>query len=370
MPNSIRPAANRPRLRFLAAAALSVSAPLAAQCPPGATMPRDLSLETTLPATGPATTRRQTGLKALAEGRLAEARDHLFAALEFHPSSPELLLDLVCACGDDPAALAQWSERYVRAATDERGRLKLDSTTRKRLVGVDGAMAAIKQAQELTKKRFAAIQELARHVTRQKTRGKELASRALVVRWASELLLEVGAGAPNALGKVAANVAAHQAKYEPDYDLIYQALAEVMRTPSPTASDDGNAPTTGGDAAAAAIDDRRIRAARILLGLARQVRFKDLQGERPKGPGDLGDEARLLLEQERERDVTEGKVWTIDELEELTLEQSLRFTAQHRDWHHPGIALSTNGRYRIETTCGYETLLGAAKTVELHHRRL
>jgi len=333
-------------------------------------MPRDRALEKTLPGDGPARTRQRTGLTALKNGNAAAARGHLFAALEFHPSSPELLLDVLCACGDDPDLLQQWAERYVRAATDERGRMKLDSTTRKRLGGVDGAMAAIKPAQALTQKRYAAITELARYITKQKAKGKDLAPRALLVRWASELLLEVGAGAPNALGKVASGVDKHQAKYEPDYKLIYEALAKVMRKPLPVPSGDDTAPTTGGDAAIEAINDRRIRAARILLGLSRQVRFKDLQGVRPGGPGKLGEEARQLLEAERKADIEQGKVWTIAELEEMTLDESLRFTEEHRDWHHPGIALSPNGLYRIETICGHGTLLGAAKTVELHHRRL
>lgn len=357
-------------LRPLAVAALAVCAPICAQCPPGATMPRDLLLETTLPATGPAMTRRQTGLRALRGGSPADARPHLLAALEYHPSAADLLLDLVCACADDADLLQQWAERYVRAATDERGRMKLDSPTRKRLAAVDGAADAIKQAQALTKKRFAAVNELARYITKQKAKGKGLASRALLVRWASELLLAVGEGAPSALGKVADGVDAHQAKYEPEYERIYAALAKVMRAPLPSTDGDEGAPITGGDAAAAEINDRRVRAARILLGLSRQVRFKDLQGVRPGGPGKLGEEARQLLEAERKVDVENGKVWTIAELEDMTLDESLRFTEEHRNWHNPGIALSPDGLYRVETICGHGTLLGTAKTIELHHRRL
>lgn len=323
-----------------------------------------------MPATGPAMTRRQTGLSALDNGSFADARKHLFAALEFHPSASNLLLDILCACADDPDQLQQWAERYVRAATDARGRMKLGSPTRKRLGTVDGAMDAIKQAQSLTQKRFAAIKELTRFITKQKSKGKDLAPRALLVRWASELLLEIGEGAPTALGGVAKAVDAHQAKYEPDYKLIYDALAKVMRTPLPAAGGDDTAPTTGGDTAVDAINDRRIRAARILLGLSRQVRFKDLQGERPGGPGSLGEEARKLLEGERKTDVENGKVWTIEELDNMSLDESLRFTEEHRDWHNPGIALSTNGLYRVETICGHGTLLGTAKTIELHHQRL
>src|SRR5262249_21630075 len=54
----------------------------------------------------------------------------------------------------------------------------------------------------------------------------------------------------------------------------------------------------------------------------------------------------------------------------LDHEQRDAFTLAHRGWAAPAVALSTTGRYRIETICGFETLLGAAQTVELHHARL
>ena len=94
--------------RSAAAAVFSLAAALSAQCPPGAPMPRDIALATQLPATGPAQSRLQTGLAALASGNQAEARGHFYAALEFHPSSTDLLLELACACGDDHDLLAQW----------------------------------------------------------------------------------------------------------------------------------------------------------------------------------------------------------------------------------------------------------------------
>lgn len=333
-------------------------------------MPQDIALETTLPATGPALARRQTGLAASKNGKFAEARKHLFAALEFHPSSPDLLLDLVCACADDPDALAQWTERYVRAASDQRGRMKMGTPTRNRLKPLAGTTDLVKQSKALTTKRTAAIAELARFITRQKAKGKETATRALMVRWASELLLLVGEGAPQALASVASNIDKHQASFEPDYDVIYAALAKVMRQQVPNSDEANNAPTTGAPSDAQRVNDQRIRAARILVGLWRQQQFKDLKGPRPDGPGSIADDARQLLESERKHDVEAEKIWTIAELEGLSKAEALRFTETHRDWHHPGLALSTTGRYRIETICGHETLLGTAKTIELHHERL
>jgi hypothetical protein len=359
-------------IRSAATAVLSIAAALSAQVPPGAPMPRDVALETTLPATGPAQQRMQTGIAALQKGQFEEARKHLFAALEFHPSSPDLLLELVFASSDNLDALSQWTERYVRAATDEKGRFKMGGPTRKRLQPIKPAAPRIKSAQVLSAKRVAAVIELSRFITKQKAKGKQTAARALVVRWASEVLLKVATGSPQALAKVSAAVDKHQASFAPDYDIVYRALAKIMNQPVPVQGEgeDPAAPTTGTSSDARVIDDQRIRAARILVGLARQVAFKDLKGPRPEGPGSYASDARKILADERKRDVEAGKIWTIAELEDMSEEQKIRFTEEHSDWHHVGLALSTNSLYRIETICGHETLLQTAKTIELHHQRL
>ncbi|MFT4844206.1 MAG: hypothetical protein ACJAUC_004343, partial [Planctomycetota bacterium] len=273
-------------IRSAATAVLSIAAALSAQVPPGAPMPRDVALETTLPATGPAQQRMQTGIAALQKGQFEEARKHLFAALEFHPSSPDLLLELVFASSDNLDALSQWTERYVRAATDEKGRFKMGGPTRKRLQPIKPAAPRIKSAQALSAKRVAAVIELSRFITKQKANGKQTAARALVVRWASEVLLKVATGSPQALAKVSAAVDKHQASFAPDYDIVYRALAKIMNQPVPVQGEgeDATAPTTGTSSDARVIDDQRIRAARILVGLARQVAFKDLKGPRPEGP--------------------------------------------------------------------------------------
>lgn len=357
-------------IQSAATIALSLVGVLSAQVPPGATMPRDVTLETTLPATGPAQQRMQTGIAALKSGNFEEAREHLFAALEFHPSSPDLLLELVCASTNDLDALSQWTERYVRAATNEKGRFKMGGPTRKRLQATKPATKLIKDAQTLSAKRVAAITELARFITKQKAKGKQTAARAILVTWASEVLLKVAKGCPQALAKVSPAVNKHQASFVPDYDVIYRALAKIMNQPVPEESEDSEAPTTGPSSDVQAINDQRVRAARILVGLARQIAFKDLKGPRPAGPGAHAAAARKILADERQRDVTAGKIWTIAELEDMSEEDMIVFTEQHSDWHNVGLALSTTGRYRIETICGHETLLQTAKTIELHHERL
>ena len=93
----------RPLLRRMPIFARSIcllaclTAPLLAQCPPGAPMPTDLAIETTIPAEGAAHARWLTAKAAFAAGDLAAARKHLLSALEFHPASAPLLFDLLVA---------------------------------------------------------------------------------------------------------------------------------------------------------------------------------------------------------------------------------------------------------------------------------
>ena len=70
-------------------------------------MPLDLATQSAVPVEkGPADLRWQMAKAALQAGKLEEARQHLLSALEFHPASAALLLDLVRAAGEDPDLLA------------------------------------------------------------------------------------------------------------------------------------------------------------------------------------------------------------------------------------------------------------------------
>src|SRR5262245_17875684 len=164
-----------------------LAAPLCAQCPPGAPMPRDLAIETAVPGEGAVHVRWQAGKDALAAGDLAAARKHLFAALEFHPASPPILFDLLLACRDDKDMQALWAERFVRAAADAQGRFKLDAAAKKRCTPDLEALLA--QAQQLTTLRALAIAELSRFADKNKAQPKQNAQRAVLVRLTEELLL-------------------------------------------------------------------------------------------------------------------------------------------------------------------------------------
>ncbi|MCA8976851.1 MAG: hypothetical protein KDC98_19165 [Planctomycetes bacterium] len=327
---------------------------LRCQCPPGAVMPRDLTTLSATPTTGsPAAVRWQLGKKAIEAGQGIEAQKHLLQALQLHPCSPAILLDLVRAAGTDVDQSLLWGERYVRAATDDHGRLKLDRDARK-LLSRDGGLDA---AQKLAAARAQAIAEVARLIDKQRPAKRNM-EKAQFAGFGSELLLLLGQGAPSPLGAVAARVDAIRESLTPDYEVIFEALLQVMRAAPPAKADP------------IPFQDRAIRAARILAGLARQSAFKDLKGPPPPDMTAIGATAREFLAGLDGAVQQEAKVWTIAELEALSPEDRERFTAEHDTWRHPGVAVSETGRYRIETICGHGTLLGCARTVELHHQRL
>jgi hypothetical protein len=332
-------------------------------------MPLDLATQSAVPVEkGPADLRWQMAKTAMQAGKLEEARQHLLSALEFHPASPALLLDLVRAAGDDPDLLALWTERFVRAAADAQGKLKLDAAQKKQLPTSKAFVRLFADAQKLATVRAQATAELARTVEQWKPLAKQPNSaRSVVVRWLAELLLTATDHAPNLLASCAANVDKVATAFPPEHDVVIQALLRVLNQ-KPAAA--GSAPQTGPAIDPVAVAERAIRAARILLGMQRQASFKDLQGPAPKDFSEAAATARQRLGELETTDVSSTKVWTIAELEQMSPEAAVAWSAQHRSWRTPGIALSPTGKYRVETTCGHDTLLGTARTVELHHARL
>ncbi|MCR9246796.1 MAG: DUF1080 domain-containing protein [bacterium] len=318
-------------------------------------MPAELATLSATPAEGsPAAIRWSVGKTALQNGDLAEARRHFRAALELHPCSTEVLLDLLHATADDPDLQELWIHRLVRAAINDRGRLGLSGAQKKLLPkGIE-----LGPALDLVKKRSAAIAEVARFAQKQRATGSKNAPRAQLLGFASELLLALADGTPAPLAAVADKVRRLQVALPPDYDRVFNGLLAVMRR-QPAAGDDP-----------AIVKERAIRAARILVGLARQATFKDLQGPPPPDMTSIGQRAREFFSGSDRDAQGEAKVWTIAELEAMDDKTRTEFTDAHDTWQHPGVAVSLTGKYRVETTCGHDTLLGVAKSVELHHARL
>ncbi|MBM4062977.1 MAG: hypothetical protein FJ265_18060, partial [Planctomycetes bacterium] len=338
-----------------------------AQCPPGAPRPGDLALRTTTPAArGPADVRWQMARSALAAGKADEARQHLLAALTFHPDSPALLLDLVQAASADADQLALWSERFVRAAADAKGRFSPDAATKKAMPSGKRAEAAFAAARELASLRAQAVAELVQAIERERPDPRQPnAARSVLVRWFAELLFAIADQAPAMLRSTEAGLGEAIAAFHAEPGPVVAGLLRIVQQGAPRS---GSGPATG--AAPLVLQDRAVRAARLLLGIERQAGFRDLRGEPPPDLGAPAAEARRLLAAIEAAPAEAARVWSIEELERLGPEAAEAFTARHRHWRCPGIALSPTGRYRIETVCGHETLLGVARTIELHHARL
>lgn len=332
------------------------ASPSLAQCPPGAPFPSEVGSRSATPAErSPAAARWQAARSALQAGDREGALGHLIAALEFHPAAAALLLDMARAAPDDDRQ-ALWGERLVRAAADSQGKWQLDTAARKLLPTGKRWEQVVAAGQRLAAARGRAIAELVRFAERQKPVAKQPnGKRAVVVRWLAGLVLQLTERAPQLLG-TAQPIGALQAQFPPEIELVVQALAKLTQRGA------GRTSSTSGP------DDFAVRAARILLGLQQQARFKDLQGPAPKDLGPAVAEAQRVLGALQAP--TEAKVWTIAELEQLDERAAVQFTLDHRHWRNPGVALSPSGKYRIETVCGHETLLGVARTVELHHQRL
>ena len=114
-----------------------------------------------------------------------------------------------------------------------------------------------------------------------------------------------------------------------------------------------------------------LQAARAIHGLGAQADFTDLRGPRPGGMPRWRSKGAELMARARKRMVDGSeKPWTVEELEWLASDEGEAFTRKHRDFSAPGVAVSPRGWYRVESDCGYETLLGVARTVEQHHERL
>ncbi len=284
---------------------------------------------------------------ALAAGRRAEAALHALEALVHRPESTEVLELLLVASAGDADATAVWAHAWIAAAADERGRAKPAGDVRDALAG-DASLAAVAAA------RAAAAQELARFAEAREKNARREPTERVVAWWARRAALDVASGSP-ALRAAHAQALAHEvAAGDAAHESVVAALKRVLDS-----------------ALANGRTDEAVRAARCLVGLGTQAAFDDLVGPRPSGMERVREHGERGLERAREQlRAKEERPWTVDELEELRRAEGEAFTRAHATFGRPAVAVSPDGLYRIETDCGYETLLGVAKTVELHHRRL
>ena len=345
-------------------ALVAVVVPLAGQAPPGQPTPAragvlDAALEKALKS------RVDLGRSALKAGRHAEGRDHFLSALAYGPASPSLLLDLVkvsIAASDEDARLL-WAIRYWAAAADERGRFKLAREDLRLLPRGEKTPATLAAA------RAAAVDELAKFASKRQ-RGRAGTGRSVLVRWASDLAWELMRDAPSLQAKYGPVFNKACADEVADYATVIQTLRKIAAgsiKPKPASQE-----KDGGDAASIqALDEAVIRATRCLTGMAAQARFKDRKGPPPPSMDRDADAAKQARAKIREKiGVRVGVPLTLAQLRAMPKNDRERYTAEHATWANPGLSVSPTGKYRIETICGFETLLGVTETVEMHHARL
>jgi len=307
-----------------------------------------LSPSAASPREGDAEVRIARGREALAAKRPAEAVEHFERALVFDPFAPEVLALLVEATAADPDAQALWGEAWWRATADGKGRTTADRSLASKLETLAPGLGDVQVA------RAAAVEELSQLASSARKTARRKPAAALVAWWAASLGRVLARDDP-------ALLAAHDAELVVDLSagarLPDQVITQLRRAYSLSQSSGRYA--------------EAVRAARILRGLGVQGGFEDLQGPKPSGIDALRRDADDLLARSREKLAgTLGEPLTVEQLEELDEHEAREFTRAHEDLACPGVAISPRGWYRIETCCGYETLLGVARTIELHHERL
>ncbi len=290
----------------------------------------------------------RAGRAALERGDATGAVHHLLEAWVHRPGSPELLELLLAAAADDADARTLWAHAWTAGQADVKGKTRPPAEIRRLLPKDDPHVARIATT------RAAAVEELAKLAETRAKKARKNVDELLVSAWAARLARVLAADSPALWDAHAAELSPTLAEPENAHEPVIDALQSAMSS----AFSNGRY----GDA---------VRAARSLRGLARQAGLKDLQGPAPKGLDNLERAAAQALARARaELADAMGEPWTVEELEELRGEKGEAFTRLHHTYGRPGVALSPTEKYRVETDCGFETLLGVAKTIELHHDRL
>ncbi|MEZ5979642.1 MAG: hypothetical protein R3F34_15695 [Planctomycetota bacterium] len=255
---------------------------------------------------------------------------------------------LVRATADDDDARSRWADALLCASADARGAPSLDRKL------ADEVRAASPESEAALSARVAAVEELAAFAADRTKRARSHPDDAIVAWWADELARRLARGVP-ALAAALPSDPTHTVVPPPKLE---SDVAKDLKQALKSAQGSGRV-------------GESIRLARLLAGLGYQANSDELQNDAPSDAKSLQSVGADALERAREKLLAkQGAPLTVDELLELDLPDQLVFTREHADFANPGVAVSPTGLYRVETICGYETLLGAASTVEEHHRRL
>ncbi len=270
-------------------------------------------------------------------------------ALWYEPCDPAILARVLAATDADPDARTLWSHALLAAASDARGQYRPPRDVK------DTLATDVPFLDRITIARAAAVAELAELATKaRRSAGPRTPGNPLICRFARSLAYDVARNAPPLLAEHGGPLDAACAPRPDAYVPIVNALKKLIT-----------------DALASEQTGLAIETARCLHGLAAQSDFKDLKGPEAPDLSVLREQAADSLRRARERLAPAiGVPLTVEQLEAMGLDEQLRFTREHASFANPGVAVSPSGLYRIETVCGYLTLLNATRTIERHHARL
>jgi hypothetical protein len=276
------------------------------------------------------------GRTAAAAGDHERARRFLLRALSLRPRSTEILADLAGLTTDDAEATALWA--HLAAERSAGGKLVLDGKW------PDVTQDDVAAAREIARVRSRALGAVMRTLSR--LSGPDGGALARYLATLGRALRPVD---PAEIGALESAVTAANERCAPDKNAVIRELRDLARS-------------------ALSTDrlDVALAAARILIGLHQQ---KDRTPDAEVGNSDAV--ARKVIREVRRR-MREGEetVHTVETLSAMSRDEAKAFSEAHATWDSPGIAVSPGGLYRIETTCGHQTLLAVATEVEYQHRRV
>lgn len=336
METALRNRVRRPRALWIAVAA-ALAAGARAQSLPA---PAPAAFET--PAAGtPAATALAAARELLATSP-AEAAGHFAAAALHHPFAAEVLEGLARS---SDALRPLVVHRWTASLADAKGAIKLPPELKK-LLGDDRLPERLAQA------RVAALAELGKWTAGLKNPGRVPGAIA-AARWARDAAMVLAGDAPRAARELTVPIEAAIARLQPG-PVAAVAPLEALLARASARGDPGE----------------MIVVARRLLALARQAAGRDTQGAPPPDLGAVERKAAEALDRARDALARTGAPVPLAELEAMDGAAREAFTRDHATWASPGISESPGKRYRVETVCGHDTLLEAARTVERHHARL
>lgn len=276
------------------------------------------------------------GKEAVIEGRFEEAFDHFVYALSAGGDELTIIPLLVEASEDDNDAQELWISFLFSRLADKFGDIK----------GLD-----YPNLERLSRLRVQSFKELVKFRSRY-LRSKKVSDH-LIAAWASDLISYLVQQHPH-LKLLVPN------ELVQDIVISDEAKKKVIKGLSKEMRNAQNHLNSG----------KALKYARCLKGLSAQSNFKDLKGPTPTPFLSEANQAESVINEVRGKFIDSLRVYSIEELQDMDVDAQRLLTLEHASFENPAVCYSPNNLYRIETTCGYNTLLGTAETIELHHNRL